>query len=203
MEQKSGNRLFVGALCLIIILILGILGYFGISSRLSASRQPGTQAVISTSLPAAQGLRTCDDTLVALCFLSSGVDGDGNTLITLRAGPSVPKFYLIIKSTDTETVFNCQPVEFAADTAYCLGSYTAEDPSPTVEIYAVEDDRPLATGVLSISGGIVSVPEPTEDLSISPLPTLSAPTPEPTLVPTEPAAAYPNPSFTPSYPTYP
>jgi hypothetical protein len=203
MEQKSRSRLFVGALYLVVILVLGILGYFGISSRLSASQQLGTQAAISTSQPAAQELRACDDKLVALCFLSSGVDGDGNTLITFRAGRSVPKFYLMLRSTDTETVFNCQSVEFAAETVYCLGSYTSEDPSPTVEIYAVEDDRLLATGVLSVSGGVVSVPEPTETLSIAASPTLPAPTLAPTPSPTEPGTTYPNSNFTPSYPTYP
>lgn len=176
----------------LLIASLGVIGYVGMSRRANAPA-PGAAPGALTQSPEVIPLADCEGSSEKLCLLSTGYDAQGNLLISLKVRLlPMPAVYARLVDGRLDIRFDCRVVDISPRLAYCLGPFSGEAASVTLEIYTVEGDRLLASGPL-VPGEMAQVAE---------LPTVGLP-PElvtPALTPSYPGDTAPS---YPSYPTYP
>lgn len=166
----------------------------------------------AASAPAAE-LVYCTDEQVKPCIVSFSVDARDNMLINLLLpGLSFPSFSLTITRGGVETVYACQRVSYAVNSAYCAGPKQPPGEPLTLRLIASKDQTLLAQGTLSIIGlafptlGIAPfTPQETfTPAAIEPSLAVSTPLDTPLVLPTRTKPlppSYPNPSYpNPSYP---
>lgn len=180
----------------LLIASLGVIGYVGMSRRANAPAPEAAPGALTQS-PEVIPLTDCEGSSEKLCLLSTGYDAEGNLLISLKVRLlPMPAVYARLVDGRVngrlDIRFDCRVVDISPRLAYCLGPFSGEAASVTLEIYTVEGDRLLASGSL-VPGEMAQVAE---------LPTVGLP-PElviPALTPSYPGDTAPS---YPSYPTYP
>lgn len=158
------------------------------------------------NLPVAP-LGYCGGEQVKPCIVSFGTDAFDNMLINiLLPDLSFPGFYMKISHSAGETVYICQRLSTAVNTAYCAGKRLPPGESLRLRIYASKDDTLLAEGNLPIIGlalptvgVVVSTPQHTPTEPVAP-PTF---TEEPAFLIPTPSEALPPPPPFPTIPTKP
>ncbi len=155
------------------ILLLAVLGYYGIQRPTQTESTPAAQAT-----PAPLALQPCDEEPQPLCILSAGLDANQNLLLTLQSNQNpAPEIFLITRQNNRPIRFGCRAVELAPDTLYCLGTAYPGITSLQVQAYSHPQGILLAEGSLSIQNGAVSVQEAplqTPQVRILALPTSAA-----------------------------
>jgi hypothetical protein len=209
-EHLNPNRLTVG-ISLVVLLILIFVGVILLSQELRSR-----QAEVSQREPV-PALSYCDSEQNTPCIVSFSLDTSGTMLVNvLTEGSAFPAFYLKISHMQGESIYPCQAVAGFSTSVYCTGKALPMGQQFQFFIHAIDDNRLLAQGNLSIIGMALS----TVQVFISaadgtPFPSTSG-TPSPTagtatITPTGPRGtttatptrtpSYPNPStLTPGYP---
>lgn len=208
------NRLIAGG-SIGFLLILIIAGLILLSRELQSRR-----AQVNQREPL-QGLGYCDARQIAPCIISFSRDATDKMIINiLTRGISFPDFYLKIKHTQGESIYQCTEVEQFATSVYCAGKVLPLGEVLQFFILSVDDNQLLAQGNFSIIGMAFSTMEifapptgggPTafgtvalteEDFPVGTItPGQATLTPTQTPTPTQTLPSYPNPlTRTPSYP---
>jgi hypothetical protein len=161
------------------------------------------------------GLAYCHSNQMTPCIISFSRDQNGDMLVNiLTRGTSFPDFYLKIKHSEGESIYQCHKVKRFSTSVFCIGKVLPLGEMLQFFIFSTDDNNLLAQGNFSIIGMAFSTLEvfastvegtpptqitgfPTQDLSTS-ISTQVTPTRTPTSTRTP---SYPNPSTrTPSYP---
>jgi hypothetical protein len=151
----------------------------------------------------------CRVSMDELCILSFGRDAEGNTVVNLFVPErDFPDFYLIAGRVTGEYLFECSRNIDVPTSVYCIGAALNLGERVTFSMYALEDDRLLASGGLILKAFLISTPGgdgPSLDETPSPTemdttPTLFVWGEEPVASSTPiststPAEGYPNPSY--------
>jgi hypothetical protein len=192
MNKFPLEKLLPVAFYVFIILALGVIGYVGLSRRANAP-QPGIGLGELTEGYEVIALADCEISDEKICILSTGYDVEGNLLISLKVALlPLPEIYARVSDDSRAMLFDCRIVDISPRSVYCLGPFTDQGSAPFIEIYALEDERLLASGILGGEGMAFA----------QPLPELP---PELALTSTPPEEPTPTPVSTsvPSYPPYP
>ncbi len=160
-------------------------------------------------------LAYCSSSDIKPCIVSFSLDSDRNMLVNvLTPGPSFPSFYLKIRQSKDESIYECQKAEKFPANVYCTGDEMRPGQVLQFMIISKNEDTLLAEGSFAIIGLALATPEfalptssdeptasPTQGLVIeTAAPTKSTPRP-PTPPPSTSSPSYPNPSYSnPSYP---
>jgi hypothetical protein len=143
----------------------------------------------------------CEAEPDALCILSFGRDGSGDTIINFYVpDKKFPDFYLIIKKEGTESRYECIRNEQIKTSVFCSGEALSLKKTVQIDIHAMEDDRLLATGTFLLQAFLVSTPLPGNETAVTTLKKPSATIPSEvteTSTPKVSQTSYPNPT---SYP---
>ena len=206
------NRLIAGG-GIGFLLILIIAGLILLSRELQSRR-----AQVNQREPL-QGLGYCDARQLAPCIISFSRDATDKMIINiLTRGISFSDFYLKIRHTQGESIYQCTEVEQFATSVYCAGKVLPLGEVLQFFILSIDDNQLLAQGNFSIIGMAFSTVEifappteggPTAFGTVSPTEedfplgtiTPGQATPSRTPTPTRTLPSYPNPlTRTPSYP---
>ncbi|MBK8781570.1 MAG: hypothetical protein IPO22_07135 [Anaerolineales bacterium] len=142
-----------------------------------------------------------------LCVLSFGRDVDENMVVNIFVPDrKFPDFYLKIKRTAGESVYECEKDKEVPTNVYCYGDMVNLQERMEISLFAREDERLIAAGDFTLKAILISesalveradggsAPEPTVDET----PTTSAffDLPTATATPTKtPVTSYPNSSY--------
>jgi hypothetical protein len=101
----------------------------------------------------------CEADPDALCILSFGRDGSGDTIINFYvADKKFPDFYLLIKKAGTESRYECIRNNQIKTSVFCSGDALSLKQTIQIDIHANDDDRLLATGTFLLEAFLVSTP---------------------------------------------
>lgn len=115
----------------------------------------------------------CGAEMDELCILSFGRDAEGNTVVNLFVPErDFPDFYLIAGRVTGEYLFECSRNKDVPTSVYCVGAALNLGERVTFSMYALENDRLLASGGLILKAFLISTPG-----SDAPAPTETEPTP--------------------------
>lgn len=202
MEQNRKTSIIVAGLVFVALITCGVIGFINDPGRDAtpteqvevAQSDQSAQSVQAAGNPGSTELEYCSET-TRLCVVSFGRDNAENMLITVRNNlATLPEFFIKIKQTDSEKLFECQKIQFSPDTFYCLGDQIPVEAKVTLEIYSKSDGNLAASGDLTIHYEIATEAAPTKAPTLaqaSPTATtetISTPTPQPEETPT---VAYP------------
>lgn len=149
----------------------------------------------------------CGAGMDELCILSFGRDAEGNTVVNLFVSErDFPDFYLIAGRVTGEYLYECSRNRDVPTSVYCVGAALNLGERVTFSMYALEDDRLLASGGLVLKAFLISTPggdvplqdETPSSTETEPTPTLFVGGEEPavSVTPTStPAEGYPSPSY--------
>lgn len=196
-EHKTLTFIAVGAFVLLVL--LGLTLWWAL--RLKADQPEAVAPPIK--------FEYCSAELETLCVLSFGRDGDGNTIINLFAPKGdLPVFYLKVSRVTGESIYECDRLEDAPTTVYCIGEAINLNERFEIHVISKQDDRLLAVGKFTLTAVLLvpdvsqqSTPQPasTEFLTRSTRTPTITPSAGPTLAvtPTPTSDSYPGPT---SYP---
>lgn len=195
MEKIPFEKVLAIAFYALLITGIGVIGYVGMSRR--AGELPlGADSGELTETSQVIALTDCETTAEKICILSTGYDADGNLLISLKAGLlPMPSVYAHLVDDRVSIRFDCRLVDISPRLLYCLGPFSGDISSSALEIYTVEGDTLIASGLI-VPGDLAYVPEPggppQKETPRSPVSTVTA---QATTTPSVPSY--------PSYPSYP
>src|SRR5688572_26701216 len=186
MRSERKTTVILVGIVLVALVICGILGYINDPRRASGDPTSDSESPIT--------LTYCYTDLLGLCIVSFGSDSANNTLIVVKnSNPDFAEFYLKITADDFRERYECQQVQFSADTFYCFGKQINDGAVVTIEVYLKNGNRLIAKGIILASIGAT----PTPEITATPfsLTTPTAPTPiSGTNTPSYPNPPYPNPT---------
>lgn len=190
MQKIPFEKMLPIAFYALLIAGIGIMGYVGMSRRADSPALEAASGEL-TEAPKVIALTRCEAAAEKICILSTGYDAEGNLLVSLRAAlQPMPPVYARLVDGRLNVRLDCRIVDISPRLLYCLGPFAGNASSAVMELYMVEGNSLLASGLL-IPGEAAQVPE-TPVVGLPTEPAIAAPTP----------ASYPGDS-TPSYPSYP
>ena len=177
------NRLIVGLVILVVLMILMISG-----SAILLREWNGGQAKVGQRVPI-PSLSYCSSNQVRPCVLSFNLDSDDKMLINMLIDRSSPGFYIKIKYGLGENIYPCGKSQGSSTSISCVGK--AMPPGEILQFLLISKskDITLAEGRFPIIGLALATPEvalsPTSETPSTPLPTdeLSTMTPTPVEAP--------------------
>jgi hypothetical protein len=158
-----------------------VIGFINNGSDAAPAKQ--VEVAQPASNPALIELGYCSDT-ARLCVVSFDCDNAENMLITVRNRLStLPEFFIKIKQTDSNKLYECQKVKFSPNTFYCLGDQIPVEAQVTMEVYSKSNGNLTASGSLTIHYGpvteVASTKAPTSTKPDSTVPAAAGETPTP------------------------
>jgi hypothetical protein len=209
MGQERKTRIILSGLVSISLMICGLIGYINDTGRISLSA-PRTGAEQPVDIVRVIKLNYCGEENPGLCIVSIGSDSAQNALIVLKnTDPALADLYVSIKLGSFTRLYPCRSVQLSEDTFYCLGDQIPDNEELTMGVYSKSNNRLLARGFFSFSGGVAAVVESTST-PVKYTPGVNRPTNVPAateavatipvvkIVTATPPPSYPN--NTPSYP---
>ncbi len=101
----------------------------------------------------------CEAEPDALCILSFGRDGSGDTIINFFVPDrKFPDFYLIVKKAGIASRYECKRNLQIKTSVFCSGEALSLKQTVQIDIHANDDDRLLATGTFLLQAFLVSTP---------------------------------------------
>lgn len=189
----SRKQWIVVGIILVVVFLVGVVFFRGGDS--DPQPEPVQNAPVSP-------LGYCSEEDIKPCVVSFSVDAFENMLINiLLPDLSFPNFYIRIAHSRGETLYACQRLGAALNSAYCAGEKLPPGEKLNVMLFSAKDDALLAQGELSLIGLAL----PTVGVAVStPQNTATAPAGAPTPTsspvfilptPSETQSSYPNPSY--------
>ena len=145
-----------------LFIILGVVGVVFIVACAAAivlgARGLRPQEETPTAAVVAE-LSMCDTNAYGLCVVSFGADSLNRMVINFKLPRRrFPAFYLQVGHAGASTRYECQVLEEVPISAYCTGPRTPLGDPIDIQVYAVQDDRLLASGTLVVAA--IALPTP-------------------------------------------
>ncbi len=155
LKSMPGARRSTIALGIVLIVLLALTAGLLLRRALSQKNDP----VIK--------LGYCGPDPAELCILSFGRDQQDNMIVSLFVPEKdFPDFYVKVKRAAGENKYDCHRNKTLPVNVYCLGPGIGLQERMEISLFAVEDDRLLAEGKMSLQAVL-----------LSPVQALDAPTP--------------------------
>jgi hypothetical protein len=145
------NRLIVGLVILAALMILMICG-----SVILLREWKSEQAKVHYRVPI-PSLRYCSSDQARPCILSFNLDSDSNMLINILIERSAPSFYLLIKYSSGENIYQCRKTK--GTSASCIGKAMPVGEVLQFLMISKKQKIPLAEGRFPIIGLALATPE--------------------------------------------